>query len=202
MEGSGTRKASIQHHLCWKIGNGEGILVFSDPWFPGWDQYRANSASQSQLRVSSLIDQNSNNWDFQPLLENFGLFHQALSIATNRQIAPGIAGIPDTLLFTFAKNGTFSVKKAYQLIKGDVGSAADKSFWEGIWGERGLLPKLKLLIWRGVHNALPVRGVLGARISSISVLCPLCLTEPETVEHSLFGCQFARMAWWASPLNI
>lgn len=94
------------------------------------------------------------------------------------------------------------MKKSYQLIKGDVGSAVGKSFWEGIWGERGLLPKLKLLIWRGVHNALPVRGVLGARISSISVLYPLCLTEPETVEHSLFGCQFARMTWWASLLNI
>lgn len=65
-------KPLIQHHLCWKIGNGGEIHVFSDPWFPGWDQYRANNSNQ--LRVSSLIDQNSNNWDFQLLQVSFG-FH-------------------------------------------------------------------------------------------------------------------------------
>lgn len=138
-------KPLIQQHLKWKIGSGERIHLFSEPWFEGWEHFGATNAAQRQLSVSSLIDQSSNNWDFQHLQSTFGFF-QALLIAANDQNRPGVSGTPDTLMFTHARDGKFTVKKAYQLVRGDSGIDSDKVFWERVWGEKGLLPKLKTFV--------------------------------------------------------
>lgn len=59
---------------------------------------------------------------------------------------------------------------------------SDKTFWMWLWKNQGLLPK---------HQ-------------NTSGYChlSLCNSCNETVMHPLFGCHFARTAWWASPLSI
>lgn len=53
-----------------------------------------------------------------------------------------------------------------------------------------------------MNNALSVRGVIGDRIGTVPTTCQLSNPAPESVEHMLFGCDFARAAWWASFLNL
>lgn len=127
---------------------------------------------------------------------------RALQIATLNTIKPAPNPACDTLLFTYAKNGAFSVKKTYQLIRGEIMQGTDRKFWEWVWKGTNLPPKLKLLLWRAVHGALPVRAVLAARIRQLSHLCPLCGGESETVMHALFHCQFAKRAWLVSSTPL
>ncbi|XP_078157456.1 uncharacterized protein LOC144553231 [Carex rostrata] len=194
-------KAALRNHIMWELGSGQGVTVFSEPWFPQWQEFEALNALQRRTTVSSLICQESGTWDFQKLEQLFG-FTQALNIATSIPECCPSSEVPDTLFFIFAKNGKFLVKKAYQLIKGDVGVEADKWFWEEIWKNNDIIPKLKLFLWRCVHRALPVRGVIGVRIQDVPVTCQLCNCEAETVEHAIFRCGFAKSVWLSSPLNL
>lgn len=126
----------------------------------------------------------------------------ALTIATNEVIRPHQAPTQDCLIFTFVKDGKFSIKKAYQLLKGPQTQAGDKQFWNWMWGHKGLLPKFKLFIWRCFFNAVPVQTEIAKRIPSVSPLCKACGVEDESVTHVLFHCSFARSVWLASPLGI
>lgn len=194
-------KPLLQFHLVWKIGSGSTVRAFSQPWFPGWELLRPANSAQRNLTVSSLILQHHSSWDFDKLRRVFG-FEIALIISMNEAIRPAPAMAQDMLLFTYAKDGRFTVKKAYQLLKGDSGNVRDKKFWSAVWGAQELAPKLKLFIWRCVSNALPVRGIIGARIQTISTVCQRCGLVPETIEHMLFTCDFSRAAWLASPLTL
>lgn len=191
----------MQNHICWKIGSGENILVYSQPWFPDWMSLNATTSQQRQMRVSALMDPDSRNWDFQALQELLG-FSQALAVATLESVRPAPSPAPDTLIFAYAKNGCFSVSKAYHLVKGPMQTMLDKAFWDWLWGRAPLLPKLKIFLWRGVHGALPVKAVLAARIATIDPLCTICKREPETMMHCLFHCDFARGAWLLSNFGL
>lgn len=194
-------KPLLISHLLWKIGPGDRIDAFGQPWFQGWENFRATSSRQRNLQVSMLISQHSQNWDFDELQADFG-FQQALIISLTVSIGSNGTSNPDTLLFTAAKTGRFTVKGAYKMLKGDVGTEADKDYWKAIWNFKGLTPKLKLFIWRCTSNALPVQGVIGARIGGVPSVCQLCKQAPETVEHMLFHYDFSRAAWLASPLTL
>lgn len=54
-------------HLIWRIGLGSNISVFSQPWFPNWNQFRASNKIERDSRVITLIDESTHNWDFQQL---------------------------------------------------------------------------------------------------------------------------------------
>lgn len=164
--------------------------MYSQPWFPGWQEFRGSTQAQRNMTVSSLLHSTSRVWDFDQLQQLFG-YSRALIISTLESIKPAPAPASDTLLITFSKDGRFSVRKAYQLLKGSYSAVPDKDFWEWIWSGIALTPKLKMFIWRSVHGALPVMAVLVARIGHLSPTCPLCKREQETVMHTFFHCEFA-----------
>lgn len=180
-------KPELVDHLRWKIGSGQSVPVFSQPWFPNWRAYKATTAVQRSLKVASLICQQSLTWDFQQLQLHFGL-SEALTISISDTVNQPSRSVPDTLIFTFARNGVFSIKKAYQLISGDRGSPTDKAFWDTIWRNSAITPKLK-------RNP-------GSQNQSVPQTCPLCNGASETVEHALFWCEFAKKVWRLSPLNL
>lgn len=191
-------KPLLKQHLCWKIGSGESIPVYCYPWFPGWEAIVSNTNVQRRMQINTLICTESNSWDFHKLESIFG-FQLALEISMS---IPIHCEVPDTLLFTFSKNGKFTIKKAYQMIRGDEGQPNDKKIWMGLWKAKGLAPKLKLFIWRCILNALPVREVIGARIQTVPADCTLCQRQVESVEHAIFGCEFPRAAWCGSSLSL
>lgn len=138
-------KPALQFNIVWKVGSGERVKAFSQPWFPNWSQHRAATNQQREIRVSDLIQQETRTWDFEALQALFG-FQEALNISLSEEIKLGAEEAPDTLIYTFAKTGKFTVSKAYQMLRGDTGNATDKAFWTWVWKNGGLIPKLKLFI--------------------------------------------------------
>ncbi|AEE77224.1 putative reverse transcriptase zinc-binding domain-containing protein [Arabidopsis thaliana] len=63
--------------------------------------------------------------------------------------------------------------------------------WIGdIWSLK-ISPKIKLLIWKALNNALPVGAQLLSRNISIEPFCTRC-RDFETITHILFNCPFAQ----------
>lgn len=88
------------------------------------------------------------------------------------------------------------------MLKGTVIGGPDKEFWEWVWRDITITPKLKVFIWRGVNSALPVMTVLSARIRHLSPLCPICKNHSETIMHALFLCEFAQRSWLISSTPL
>jgi zinc-binding in reverse transcriptase len=74
-------------------------------------------------------------------------------------------------------------------------------YWNTIW-DLDVIPRVKLFFWKAGHNALPVLAVIHNRIQGTLPLCPICGVEDKNVRHMLFDCNFARAAWFISPLQI
>lgn len=188
-------------HVGWEIGDGSCIQALAQPWFPQWTDFAPVNREQREVKVQNLFLDGTRQWDFQALQGMFG-FSVALLIATDDRIKPNPQPAADRLLFKYSRDGKFSIKKAYQLVRGDNLLLGDRDFWNWLWGNNGLLPKFKLFIWKCSFEAIPVLSALARRIPTISPLCQLCNQENETVVHALFGCHFARSVWLASPMGL
>ncbi|CAL2270238.1 unnamed protein product [Prunus armeniaca] len=115
------------------------------------------------------------------------------------------------MIWPFTKNGSYSVKSGYHWIIGNIKRAqpnkiesshqVDKQVWKCIW-ECKTLPKIKLFMWHAVHGIVPTFASLFKGKLSPSPLCPLCHDFPESVEHVLFLCPWARKVWYASSLSF
>ncbi|MED6161882.1 hypothetical protein PIB30_064962 [Stylosanthes scabra] len=66
-----------------------------------------------------------------------------------------------------------------------------------------IFPKLKFfIIWRSLHEKLPVAALLHRRIPSISPLCRRCNLDMESMMHCLFYCEKAAAVWSESPIDF
>ncbi|XP_072069297.1 uncharacterized protein [Arachis hypogaea] len=62
-------------------------------------------------------------------------------------------------------------------------------------------PKVKIFIWRLLHNGIPVRQCIQSRFHNVQDVCPRCGGERETALHCLVLCPFANQTWQLSNLN-
>ncbi|KAK7362294.1 hypothetical protein VNO77_04404 [Canavalia gladiata] len=62
-------------------------------------------------------------------------------------------------------------------------------------------PNVEVLIWNICQNALPTNEYLFERKLVNSPLCPICGTEPETVEHVFLFCPLTRPLWFGSDFQ-
>lgn len=60
---------------------------------------------------------------------------------------------------------------------------------------------VKVLMWSICQNALPTFEYLFRRKLVNSPLCPICGTEPETVEHAFLFCPWTRPLWFGSDFQ-
>lgn len=155
---------------CW--------YIFTNGFNIRWCRYIHLLWHPRRMTVSSLICSDSQTWDFQKLQDLFG-FQQALNIATSVTVPFSSQGAPDSLFFIYAKNGNFTTKKAYQLIKGDQMAGTHKAFWEMLWKGASIIPKLRMFLWRGINKVLPVRGVIGSRIQSVPLYNLININAPD-----------------------
>ncbi|XP_078177812.1 uncharacterized protein LOC144572217 [Carex rostrata] len=132
----------------------------------------------------------------------------ALDIANEHYNLSLKQGIQDKLMFTWATNGEFTVKRAYQMLfefrpRTDISqSEAEKKLWTQIWKIQGTIPKIKLFIWKAIQGALPSASNLARRISKIEPTCGICGTDQEDAEHIIFHCPHARVTWFQSSLGL
>jgi hypothetical protein len=116
----------------------------------------------------------------------------------------------DDFTWPKTKDGIYTVKSGYQAIyewknesiNPSTGHNNDPNpIWQKIWKLK-IPPKYNTLIWRLLHNALPVNRNLSNRGLLCYPLCPRCNETIEDQTHVFSNCRWARQIWFASPLTI
>ena len=111
-----------------------------------------------EAKVSALIDEVNHSWNFD-LVQNEFLAHEADLILG---IPLSCQSIPDEHVWFLTKNGKYSTLSAYHLIVGVErnlnpncsNSEMNHRLWNSIWGLQ-VPHKVKHMIWRASHNAIP-----------------------------------------------
>lgn len=118
---AGVTLTLFKQGMIWRVGNGESIDIWNDPWLPRGITRRVSTARRDVLinRVSDLINPNEGEWDAQLIHDTF---HQdgvpiILSISVRQHM-------DDVVAWHFDAKGLFSVRSAYRV---SVDNAATES---------------------------------------------------------------------------
>ncbi|KAJ4796181.1 RNA-directed DNA polymerase (reverse transcriptase)-related family protein [Rhynchospora pubera] len=194
-------RQNIQQHIVWQLGDGTKCQAFGQPWHGLWHLTSPSSSRQNNLLVSDLVNP-VGGWNNEKLIHEFG-FATALYIVISAKPPQVQSSREDRIIFSYAKNGQFSLRKAYQLVA-EVSTSPDlyPALLKAIWQTKGVLPRVRLFLWKTMHNSLPLGDVIGRRISNATRPCSLCGYHAETLPHALFKCPWARSLWLTSALGL
>jgi ribonuclease HI len=78
---------------------------------------------------------------------------------------------------------------------------SESNIWSKLWKIEAP-PKQIHLLWRIIHNALPVKTNLLAKGILCDSVCPRCNKGPENSNHTFLHCDWARLVWFHCPLTI
>lgn len=179
----------------WRVGNGQSINIWEDPWLPR-DLSRLPISPRGRTlitKVEELIDPVTEKWDI-PLLEQiFGEEDVQLvrSIPLNTEMDAALG-------WHFDAKGCFSVKLAYKVHKayetrqqnksvvaGTGGSNGGPELWKRMWNLECPL-KVKHFLWRMCHNTLALKRILKRRGVKTDTLCTMCSRLDEDGGASIF----------------
>ncbi|GAU35403.1 hypothetical protein TSUD_160540 [Trifolium subterraneum] len=171
----------------WTIGNGE-------------------QRSLNGSKVKELIDPATNQWK-QSIINQAFLPFEAQQIG---QIPLVNTKTQDELTWFDTKDGTYSVKSGYQAImdwatlnnenSGSNTLAIDPT-WNKLWKQK-IPPKQAHLLWRILHQALPVKNNLNSKGIHCNPICPRCNNSLETIDHVFMHCEWVKGVWFGSPMTI
>ena len=123
--------------------------------------------------------------------------------------AQKIKGIPlpiypqlDALYWPIFTEGLYSVKSGSKALCVETNqdsasssvSVPSKKFWSNQWKLK-VPGKVKSLLWRACTDSLPTKSNLCKRKILGDPTCSLCLKEPETILHALWGCEKIQVVW-------
>ncbi|KAL3498256.1 hypothetical protein ACH5RR_040988 [Cinchona calisaya] len=156
-------------------------------------------------RVSSRVTRYLNGWKHELLEELF--WHDEVKLI--RSIPIGDVSNQDKLIWHFNKNGAFSVKSAYNLIRnlssdwenlgsGSLGST--NNTWKRLW-HLCIPNKVKVFLWKVCQNILPITSALVSKGVDVEVCCALCSAPEEEAIHLFLRCLLAVQAWAFSFLT-
>lgn len=97
------------------------------------------------------------------------------------------------IIWSGEEKGNFSVKSCYRLLCGDLGQQSGFE-WTKIW-KLAIPPKVKNFIWQACSRSLPIAVNLCLKRVPCPTVCNLCAKSPETVDHLLIHCEFAKKCW-------
>ncbi|XP_071733562.1 uncharacterized protein [Rutidosis leptorrhynchoides] len=91
-------------------------------------------------------------------------------------------------------SGVYTTKSMANLI--DCIKLETHSSYPKTTRNKGLPQKVDISVWRALLRRLPTRSELDKHeIDLDTILCPLCNTNVESVEHILINCQEAAKIW-------
>ena len=179
----------IKEGMVWRVGNGDNIRIWQDPWLPsGAVRYpRTRRGSTLLTRVAELIDPCTNSWDTQLVRQTFC-----------QEDANVILSIPifeqheDFVAWQFDRKGLFSVRSTYRIHvdllrrqcqrqTGECSSGweEEKKMWRHLW-QVNCPGKVHHFMWRLAHNSHPLlRNVehIGVELDTSCVVCHLLLED-------------------------
>lgn len=196
--------AALKQGLIWRIGNGERVNIWLDPWIPNAANRRpVTPRGQNVLnRVCDLIDPVTGTWDTQLVRDMFWEVDAELILSLQVNMEH-----EDQLAWHHDKKGLFNVKSAYHVLKDAEESKAMKQVgesskggnetqlqWLSIWKQK-CQSKVLQFMWRLAHNSLPLRRNIKRRGMEADTLCPLCHRLDEDGGHLFLKCKAVKKCW-------
>ncbi|XP_078174439.1 uncharacterized protein LOC144568085 [Carex rostrata] len=190
--------------LTWKLGDGGTCTIFAQPWYQQGIQPIPSCQADRQLKVKDLVD-DSGRWNVEKMTGLLGLQASVQILATVKPSVP--IGAADRLIFTPSKDGNFSVKKAYTAIRDQTAAPllaiqTHKTIWRAIRSLPNVQPRVRLFLWKVMHDGLPLAKTLAHRIGKGDPTCAHCGMREESMAHMLFHCDFARRCWLMGPVPL
>ena len=153
----------------WRVGNGKDISIWGDAWLPSISTPRVNNLMGiefPEVRVSSLINAQTQNWDVDLLQALF----KPEEVQLIRGISLGDVSTRDRLIWPHTQSGTYTVKSGYNLLSKEKENsnplnnnlAPSQKVWKIIWS-LSVPPKVRNFLWRAAKNAIPVKTNLVKR---------------------------------------
>ncbi|XP_017635845.1 uncharacterized protein LOC108477876 [Gossypium arboreum] len=159
-------KELIKDGLLWRIGNGEDVNIWNDPWLPG--------PGNNRLSVQSI----STTW------------------TTVDQAQDTLVWRHDTTREYSIKSGYRALLTEKSQCSKYKSAVIDnnKNFYKLLW-ELQLPSKLKIYMWRLINDYVPHFTNLLKRRLCVDNACPLCKESPEDSDHLLWYCDIIRQLW-------
>ncbi|KAJ4791099.1 RNA-directed DNA polymerase (reverse transcriptase)-related family protein [Rhynchospora pubera] len=194
----------FKNDVTWQLNDGTKVNAISQPWYSGWEISNNMARQHGQVKVADLFDQQTRLWKMRELNLMFG--HEKAEIIHTQVSKPeGSPLLVDKLIWLKAKNGKYTVKQGYaHLQEGVTQVQRDQSNlqWVDMWNWKGVIPKVKVFIWRLISKTLPVAQNMHRRIHGISPVCHRCGTENEFETHCMFFRPSSRVVWFGSRLGL
>lgn len=185
-----------------KVGRGNTIIVWTDPWIPVFKKMTVSTPVTPGLgaKVCNLLKEEGNEWD-----------HDLVRDIFNSEDATRILNIPlsytpndDSWLWLEDEKGKYTVKSGYRLLRKlqqQIPSTSMSFNWLKLWS-LPMPPKVKNFIWRALQNCIPTFENLRGKNVEVYPICPVCIEDVESLEHILFSCSFAQHCWQLSKQVI
>jgi hypothetical protein len=121
------------------------------------------------------------------------------------RLRPGFRMEQDTTAWSAEKNGLYSVRSAYRLLKAEQtqmeasklsepSSSVDALTWKKLW-KLNVPQKIRIFWWRAVNNFLPTKLELHRRHVEQGSFSVTCGADGESLYHVAFECPIARRFW-------
>ncbi|KAA3472243.1 reverse transcriptase [Gossypium australe] len=192
-------KKLLKEGMCWRVGKGDRISVWTDRWIPGIDTVsigQRDNNTEIEL-VAGLIDTTTRRWK-RGLIKN----------TFPEQIAQKILQIPlaevehdDLQVWRGEHSGEFTVRSAYKLLQEADADPNDlllqansKNFYRKLWNLQ-LPAKIGITIWRFTWNFVPTLSNLKLRKVVNIAVCPRCRNTEEDSNHVLRQCPESIELW-------
>ncbi|KAJ1427543.1 Ribonuclease H domain [Sesbania bispinosa] len=174
-----------------KLGNGDSSFWYS-PWLSNMrlcDQVLAVDIHDITLKVRDIW--NGDNWELSRLYTTM----PEVVINDILQRRPFLAdSIQDTMVWKHSLSGVYTASSGYRWLLDRGRELNTETSWRWVW-KTSLPANLQFFIWLIGWDALPTNSTLHARGGFILAVCPLCLTEDESLPHCLIHCHLARGVW-------
>ena len=157
--------------------------------------------------VNDLINPVTGDWDEELVRDNFWRIdaERILQIPIFQQETE------DFVAWHLTKTGIFSVRSAYYKQWEDsyvdknsnnaaISSSTNHPVWKRLWSLK-VPSKVKIFLWRCLHNAIPCQCVLANRHIGTSGQCPVCKVNAEDISHALFRSPWAGEIWRSIGLH-
>ncbi|KAJ4756488.1 RNA-directed DNA polymerase (reverse transcriptase)-related family protein [Rhynchospora pubera] len=156
----------MQPHIKWFIGVGNRCSLIGDPWHPFWLHFEQQTVHATNLTIAQVIHPPTGQWNTSLLISALD-FHAALYLVCAYPEPPLIHSDADRLIFTPATSGVFSFKAACRLLSTHASMMAPSSpSWKEIWHSPGILLRIRVFLWRLLHDVVPVSATFARRLST------------------------------------
>ncbi|KAJ4757006.1 RNA-directed DNA polymerase (reverse transcriptase)-related family protein [Rhynchospora pubera] len=198
------KRVFFQNNVRWRLADATTVRAIGQPWFDGWEAQQEVPLGYRKKMVNELYDFQNQHWKDEELSIMFNQ-SQVRAIHTIKPNQSTTQLMQDRLIWEVAKCGRYTVKEGYQyLTRQPAVQEANHmaSLWHKVNAWQGVVPKVKVFLWRLLSKALMLSQNVHRRIARISPMCQRCNAENEFEMHCFFYCQGSRVVWFGSNLGL